>query len=86
MQMIKCNFNLSSPLQFIFNDGIIIGQFFNSKDNLYHLAEYIPYKLPPQKYLCNKSGNFSPSRDEEKINKCIQCWSFLKIKEKNEKN
>lgn len=75
--MIKQNSDMSSPLRFVLNDKTVIGQFYNSWDRLYHLAIYIPYCLPPSKYLCEKTGNFSPSRDERNMNKCNQCWAIL---------
>lgn len=85
--MIKQNTDSSAPLQFILKDKTVIGQFYNSWDKLYHLAIYIPYYLPPHKYLCKKTGNFSSSRDEKNINKCIQCWSILRLwKSNNEKD
>lgn len=55
-------------------DGQTIGQFYNSKDRLYHLAQYVPYSKPPEVYLCGKVGNFSPSGSEYKREKCAACW------------
>lgn len=78
MKYVIKNDNLSSPLQFIFENGRVVGQFYNSKDKTYHLAEYLPYKSPPKQYLCKKSGNFSASREtflERKI--CLKCFEHL---------
>lgn len=75
--LIKVNDSPTHPLKFI-KDDVTIGQFFNSWDRQYHLAEYTPYRLPPNKYLCGKTGNFSPSRSEnESRNLCIECWKHL---------
>lgn len=45
----------------------IYGEFYNSKDNLIHIANYIPYEMPPSIYLCGKIGNFSPTRNNKDI-------------------
>jgi hypothetical protein len=44
--MKKLNDNQNQPLRFK-GDGKVIGQFYNSWDKTYHLAEYEPYKRPP---------------------------------------
>lgn len=54
----------------------VTAQFYNSKDGLYHLAEYVPYERPPIAYLCGKTGNFSPSLSSYKRPLCGQCWSL----------
>ena len=72
--MKKVNDNPSSPLKFVTDDGVIIGQFYNSYDKMHHLAEYIPYRLPPSKRLCGKMGeNFSPSKEDGKNRTRLMC-------------
>lgn len=76
-ERLKLNDSASSPLRFI-KDGKTIGQFYNSADKIYHLAEYEPYKRPPKIYLCGMVGNFSPSRNEnEKRPMCSACWKDI---------
>lgn len=72
--MKRLNNNQNHPLEFEVG-GKVIGQFYNSRDKMYHLAEYKPYERPPQAYLCGKSGNFSPSRSEHERLLCVKCWS-----------
>lgn len=64
------------PLRFEV-DGKTIGQFYNSIDKKYHLAEYIPYVKLPDRYLCGGRGNFSISRREDERNLCVECWSKI---------
>ena len=71
--MKKLNDNQNLPLRFEL-DGKVIGQFYNSVDKRYHLAEYVPYGRQPSVYLCGKAGNFSPSRSENKRLICAACW------------
>jgi len=71
------NDSTNHPLRLITDDGKTIGQFYNSWDKLYHLAEYVPYDRPPSRYLCGKTGNFSGSRSEHDRNKCDVCWSHV---------
>lgn len=68
------NDSVNHPLRLIAGDGSIIGQFYNSWDKKHHLAEYVPYERPPNKYLCGATGNFSVSRSEHKRRKCADCW------------
>lgn len=75
--MQKLNDSTSSPLRYIFDDGRTIGQFYNSKDKTYHLAEYVPYKSPPTKYLCGGFGNFSSSRCEHERKQCEECFKWV---------
>lgn len=75
--MKKINDSMNSPLRFVDDSGRILGQFYNSRDKKYHLAEYTPYKMSPREYLCSESGNFSPSRREDDRNKCGECWGRL---------
>jgi hypothetical protein len=79
--MLKLNDSCSSPLRFVTDDKIVIGQFYNSRDKQYHLAIYKPFEQPPTKYLCGKHGNFSPSRAEGQQRKgscCSVCSKELK--------
>lgn len=62
--MKKLNDSTAAPLRFVTEDGTTLGQFYNSWDQHYHLASYGPYARPPNRYLCGKSGNFSPNRSE----------------------
>lgn len=39
-----------------------IGLFYNSNDDKIHLAEYIPFEINPEIYLCGKVGNFTSIR------------------------
>lgn len=72
--MKQINDNLSQPLRFV-DKGKIIGQFYNTRDCLYHLAEYVPYERLPSIYLCGDKGNFSPSREERNDRRiCSSCW------------
>ena len=71
--MRRINDNQNHPLRFEVG-GKVIGQFYNSIDKLYHLAEYVPYESPPRVYLCGKYGNFSSSRREHKRLLCRTCW------------
>lgn len=71
--MKRLNDNQNHPLRFEV-DGKVVGQFYNSWDKKYHLAEYVPYRRPPHVYLCGKSGNFSPSRKEHSRLLCAECW------------
>lgn len=75
--MKKKNDSINHPLQFITEDGKVIGQFYNSWDKKYHLAEYIPYEKLPTKYLCGKVGNFSGDRSELKRNICEECFKHI---------
>ena len=72
--MKKVNDDLNHPLRFV-SDTRTVGQFYNSIDKLYHLAEYVPYTGLPNAYLCGKTGNFSPSRMECKRSLCFACCS-----------
>lgn len=75
----KVNNSVASPLQYIFEDGRIAGQFYNSWDKKYHLAFYEPYKKPPNEYFCGGVGNFAESRvDEGFINRCEKCFGEVK--------
>lgn len=71
--MVRVNDNQNQPLRFEGN-GKVIGQFYNSWDKSYHLAEYVPYEQPPRAYLCGQRGNFSGSRCESKRLLCVACW------------
>lgn len=80
--MRKVNDTPNSPLRFIDDGGKVSGQFYNSWDSKHHLAVYVPYAQPPDKYLCGKTGNFSPSRTDENTRKssqpiCPECHSKL---------
>lgn len=68
------NNSTSHPLQLVTTDGRTIGQFYNSWDKMYHLAEYEPHRRPPTEYLCGGDGNFSASRCTHERNKCPKCW------------
>lgn len=72
-RMKRLNDSMNSPLRFE-GGGKVIGQFYNSWDKHYHLAEYKPYERQPTQYLCRKSGNFSASRREGKRMLCAACW------------
>lgn len=74
--MKKINDSPNHPLRFIDEDRTI-GQFYNSRDKQYHLAEYIPYERNPYKYLCGKVGNFSLSRSEDKNKRCPDCFKHI---------
>lgn len=67
----------NSPLRFVAESGEVIGQFYNSRDKMYHLARYVPYDMPPSVYLCGRHGNFSPSRWDGKRMKCAHCWRIV---------
>jgi len=71
--MKRLNDNQNQPLRFEVG-GKVIGQFYNSWDKQYHLAEYGPYKRPPNVYLCGGRGNFSGSRCEHSRMLCATCW------------
>jgi len=76
--MKKINDSPNHPLRFITDDNRTIGQFYNSRDKKYHLAEYVPYDRTPDKYLCGKTGNFSISRSEiQGIKRCIDCFKSI---------
>lgn len=75
--MKKLNDSMNHPLRFITDDNRTIGQFYNSIDKKYHLAEYVPYDRPPQKYLCGKSGNFAISRSEIKSKRCVDFFKNI---------
>ena len=78
--MIKQNDSQDHPLRFL-SDSKTIGQFYNSIDKTYHLAEYIPYERPPSKYLCGDVGNFSPSRSESKTRQvCAECFTLMSLR------
>lgn len=64
------------PLRFE-HDGKTIGQFYNSIDKKYHLAEYAPYERMPRSYLCGKTGNFTISRREGERRLCSECWGKI---------
>lgn len=68
------NDSANSPLRLVTDDGRTIGQFYNSLDKMYHLAEYEPYRRVPTEYLCGGEGNFSASRSMHERNKCPECW------------
>lgn len=76
--MKRINESQDHPLRFEV-DGKVIGQFYNSWDKMYHLAEYVPYERPPHVYLCGKSGNFSPSRSEHNRPLCAECWRVFSV-------
>lgn len=71
------NDNLGSPLQIINEGGKVFGQFYNSYDKLLHLSEYIPFKVQPSKYLCERRpAHFVASRDEGKDRRiCAGCFT-----------
>lgn len=72
------NESTNHPLRYVSNTSKInIGQFYNSCDGEYHFAEYIPYEVNPRKYLCGKTGNFSPSRREAQDKRCATCLKIL---------
>ena len=72
--MERKNDSHNHPLRFEYSTKTI-GQFYNSMDKQYHLAEYAPYERPPSMYLCGGIGNFSPSRSERKDRACCErCW------------
>ena len=78
--MQKLNDSMNHPLRFIL-EGKTLGQFYNSWDKKFHLAEYVPYKTLPQRYMCGKTGNFALSRNEyEKRNICEECFNHIKGK------
>jgi hypothetical protein len=74
--MKKVNDSMNEPLRFV-SDTRTVGQFYNSKDKLYHLAEYVPYTGQPSSYLCGKNGNFSPSRKDRARLICAKCWASV---------
>lgn len=71
--MLKRNDSCSATLQFVLETNQIIGQFYNSWDKQYHLASYIPGKVPPAEYLCGRRGNLSASRAEANQRKGLCC-------------
>jgi len=71
--MNRLNDDPNHPLRFE-GDGKVVGQFYNSWDKQYHLAEYRPYEILPEVYLCGGRGNFSASRSEHKRMLCADCW------------
>jgi hypothetical protein len=71
------NNDMSHPLQFRFDDGIIVGQFYLAVDKRIHLIEYIPYSGPPRTAPCGAFGAFSPSRDANTNRHCPQCQALL---------
>jgi len=71
--MKRLNDSPNHPLRFI-TESRTVGQFYNSWDKKFHLAEYKPYDMPPTKYLCGKIGNFSISRREGSRMTCADCW------------
>ena len=73
--MKKINDSPNHPLRFITDDNRTIGQFYNSRDKKYHLAEC---DRRPEKYLCGKTGGFSISRSEiQGIKRCIDCFKNI---------
>ena len=76
--MIKVNDSTSHPLRFVTDNRIVYGQFYNSIDKKYHLAQCVPFEKRPTKYLCGDTGNFSASRSEDVINKCENCFDKIK--------
>jgi hypothetical protein len=72
--MKKLNDNQNQPLRFEC-DGKVIGQFYNSWDKTYHLAEYEPYKRLPTVYTCGRRGNFSGDRYDGNRLLCADCWA-----------
>ncbi len=90
--MKKMNDKMTHPLRFEMEDGRVIGQFYNSWDKLYHLAEYVPYEMPPSKTLCGKGAgilgggfNFSSSRAEHRRELCPVCWKGFDAHSDSEK-
>ncbi len=81
MSLVCLNDSMSAPLRFVVDGSRTIGQFYNSWDGGYHLAEYAPFHRPPSVYLCGGYGNFSPSRAEGAQRKrngvCVQCAAAL---------
>lgn len=73
--MQKLNDSVSAPLRFITENGETWGKFYNSRDGLYHLAEYTPFRKPPSIYLCGREGNFSASRRDDDRNLCPVCFA-----------
>ena len=72
------NDSTSSPLRYVLDNGETYGQFYNSRDGKYHLAHYIPWRVPPRKYVCGDSGNFSPSGCEDNQGqRCAECFSKI---------
>lgn len=75
---------MSSPLSVELNDGVYLGQFYNSWDKKYHLAEFIPYEMPPRSFLCKAvPANFSPSREknyQQHRPKCEKCFKLAERK------
>lgn len=71
------NDSTSSPLRYVAADGRVFGQFYNSWDQLYHLAEYVPWRKLPTRYMCGGRDNFSPSREERLERRCPECFARL---------
>jgi hypothetical protein len=67
--------NGSHPTQYIFPNGDIFGVFYDSHSKKYHLANYIPYEVPPRNSVCKEAYNFSPSGNEP--NPCSVCYNHL---------
>lgn len=87
--MKKVNDSVNHPLQFIANDGRIFGQFYQSNDRSYHLAEYVPYTGPPHECLCGMDAswpkNLPGSREDyPERNKCKACFDKLAELERSE--
>lgn len=75
-EIIWVNDGFNHPLRFELPNGDIVGQFYNSWDKKYHLAQYTPFGNSPRKYLCGGTGNFSISRCVHDRNKCVDCFNL----------
>lgn len=73
------NDDVRNPLRFIAEDGTIYGQFYNSRDKRYHLAEYVPCKEMPKEPLCKcLMPHFPASRNDDPDRRvCAECYTQL---------
>jgi hypothetical protein len=79
MSIMLRNDSINHPLRYELL-GRTFGMFYDSISKMFHLAEYVPYRRPPDRYVCGGFGNFSPVRDapeeaaKRKRGLCPRCW------------
>jgi hypothetical protein len=69
--------NPNSPFPFKTRHNTTVEQFYNSIDKEYHLAEYVPYAIPPTEFLCRKIGNFTIGRASHSVVRCELCFNIF---------